>query len=118
MPRVIEAHDVLVFPSIWPEPLARIIQEAMVCGLVVIGTTTGGTREILLDGVNGLTFEVENAQMLAEKIVQVIDDGGLRAKLARAARQTVVERFNLTRMVDEIEENFNWLLTQKEPSIE
>ena len=118
MPRVIEAHDVLVFPSIAPEALARIIQEAMACGLVVIGTTTGGNREILHNEVNGLTFEAENAQMLAEKIVQVIDDGGLRAKLARAARQTVVERFTLTRMVDEIEENFNWLLTQKEPSIE
>jgi glycosyltransferase involved in cell wall biosynthesis len=85
---------------------------------VVIGTSTGGTREILLNGVNGLTFEAENAQLLALKIVQVIDDGELRAKLARAAHQTVVERFSLTRMVDEIEENFNWLFTQKEPSIE
>jgi glycosyltransferase involved in cell wall biosynthesis len=118
MPRVFEAHDALLFPSIWAEPLARIIQEAMACGLVVIGTTTGGTREILHDEVNGLTFEAENAQMLAEKIVQVIDDGELRAKLAQAARQSVVERFTLTRMVDEIEENFNWLLTQMEPSIE
>jgi len=118
MPRVLEAHDVLLFPSIWAEPLARIVQEAMACGLVVIGTTTGGTREILNDGVNGLTFDAENAHMLAEKIVQIIDDHELRARLAKAARQTVVERFTLTRMVDEIEDNFNWLLTQKEPSIE
>jgi glycosyltransferase involved in cell wall biosynthesis len=118
MPRVFEAHDVLLFPSIWAEPLARIIQEAMACGLVVIGTTTGGTGEILHDGVNGLTFEAENSQMLAEKIVQVIDDRKLRAKLTRAARQNVAEKFTFTRMVDEIEENFNWILTQKEPSIE
>ena len=56
MPSVMIEHDVLVFPSVWEEPLARVVQEAMASGLVVIGTVTGGTAEILRDGVTGLTF--------------------------------------------------------------
>ena len=106
MPRVLKEHEVFLFTSIWPEPLARSIQEAMACGLVVIGTTTGGTPEILHDGENGLTFIAEDSQMLAEKIAQVAADRSLWAKLSKAARQTVTEKFTMMRMVDELEFHF------------
>ena len=114
MPVVFAAHHVLIFPSVWAEPLARIIQEAMACGLVVIGTATGGTREILHDGENGLIFEAGDAQMLTEKILQVHDDENLRARLAKSARRTVKEEFSLERMVDEIEESFTQILEPRE----
>lgn len=115
MPSVFAAHDVLIFPSVWPEPLARILQEAMACQLVVIGTATGGTEEILQDGVNGLTFEAGNAAMLAERILSVAEDPELRHRLAARARQTVEERFSLDRMVDEIEDSFRQILATNEP---
>jgi glycosyltransferase involved in cell wall biosynthesis len=118
MPVVFAAHHVLLFPSIWSEPLARIIQEAMACGLVVIGTSTGGTREILQDGKNGLTFAAGDAQMLANKILQIISDQELRRKFSQAARCTVEEEFSLDRMVDQIEESFTHLLGQMEHSLE
>lgn len=111
MPAIFADHEVLLFPSIWPEPLARTVQEGMACGLVVIGTTTGGTPEILWDGKNGLTFEAENPQMLAEKIALVAKDRAWAASLAQAARQTVEEKFTMERMVNELEMNFNWLIT-------
>ena len=110
MPEVFAAHDVLLFPSIWAEPLARIIQEAMACGLVVIGTSTGGTREILCDGENGLIFEAGDKQMLAEKIIQIFDDENLRTRLAKAGRRTVKEEFSLDYMVEEIEDSFNQII--------
>jgi glycogen(starch) synthase len=114
MPSVFAQHEVLLFPSIWPEPLARILQEAMACELVVIGTATGGTNEILLDGENGLIFEVGDSAMLAEKINLIASEPSLREKLAKAARKTVEERFSLNRMVIEIEESFNQILSQGE----
>jgi glycosyltransferase involved in cell wall biosynthesis len=114
MPAVFKEHDVLLFPSTWSEPLARIVQEAMACGLLVIGTPTGGTREILVDGENGLVFEAGNPQMLAEKIALVANNPGLQARMAQAARRTVEERFTLKRMVDEIEQAFTEVI--EEPS--
>jgi len=95
--------DVLVLPSIYDEPLARIVQEAMATGLVVVGTLTGGTKEILVDGVNGLAFPPGDASALAVQIARLADDPGLRLALARNGRRTVEEKFSLTRMVDEIE---------------
>ena len=68
MPAVLQQFDVLIFPSIYEEPLARMTQEAMASGLVVVGTTTGGTKEILRDGETGLTFAPEDADGLAEQV--------------------------------------------------
>jgi glycogen(starch) synthase len=103
MPAIFQQFDVLIFPSIYEEPLARITQEAMASGLVVVGTTTGGTKEILKDGETGLTFTPEDADGLAEQVARLIVDPDLCCRLAQAGRQTVLENFTLDKMVSEIE---------------
>ena len=103
MPQVLAEHDVLIFPSTGPEALPRMVQEGMAAGLVVVGTTTGGTGEILVDGENGLTFAPEDAQGLARQIERLVHDPALRERLAAAGRRTVQEKFTLEKMVNEIE---------------
>lgn len=117
MPAVFAGHDVLVFSSIWAEPLARIVQEAMACGLPVVGTTTGGTPEILSDGENGLTYDAGDAGMLAEKIKLLLQDRALGVQLAQAARQTVETHFTMQRMVDEIESHFMSIIAEAETAV-
>ncbi|HET9905371.1 MAG TPA: glycosyltransferase family 4 protein [Anaerolineales bacterium] len=103
MPALLEQFDGLIFPSIYEEPLARMTQEAMASGLVVVGTTTGGTKEILRDGETGLTFAPEDADGLAEQITQLIRNPDLGFRLAQAGHQTVLESFTLDRMAQQIE---------------
>lgn len=104
MPGLLRKFDVLLVPSIWPEPLARVVLEGMSSGLVVVATPTGGTREILTDGVNGLLFTPYDTEDLARKIVSLADNADLRRKLALAGQQTVAERFTVSKMLDEIED--------------
>ncbi|MCA9994136.1 MAG: glycosyltransferase family 4 protein [Anaerolineales bacterium] len=96
-------YHVLLFPSIYEEPFARMTQEAMHVGLVVIGTTTGGTKEILQDDVNGLTFKAEDHVELAQKIAQLIDQPALLSKYRTSAYRLVREQYTLEKMVDNIE---------------
>ncbi|HJS83384.1 MAG TPA: glycosyltransferase family 4 protein, partial [Nitrososphaera sp.] len=103
MPALLQQFDVLVFPSIYEEPLARMTQEAMASGLVVVGTTTGGTREILRESETGLTFAPEDADGLAEQVTRLFNDPDLCCRLAQSGRQTVLENFTLDKMVKEIE---------------
>jgi glycosyltransferase involved in cell wall biosynthesis len=103
MPAILAQFDVLIFPSIYEEPLARMTQEAMASGLVVVGTTTGGTNEILRDGETGLTFAPEDAAALAAQVARLSTDPDLLCRLAQAGRQTVLDNFTLDRMVNEIE---------------
>lgn len=104
IPALLTHYDVLLFPSIWEEPFSRIVLEAMAAGLVVIGTQTGGTKEILVDGVNGLTFAPCDSVALAAHIREVYANAELRSELASTARQLVIEKFSLTTMVDQIEQ--------------
>lgn len=103
MPATLQQFDVLVFPSIYEEPLARMTQEAMLSGLVVVGTTTGGTKEILKDGETGLTFAPEDADGLADQVTRLIGNPDFCSRLSQAGRQTIIENFTLDKMVTEIE---------------
>jgi glycosyltransferase involved in cell wall biosynthesis len=103
MPRLLQKFDVLLVPSIWEEPFSRMVLEGMISGLVVVATPTGGTIEILEDGENGLLFTPGDPEDLARKITLLVEDPHLRQKLGNAGRQTVIERFTVTRMMDEIE---------------
>jgi glycogen synthase len=103
MPGMMRQFDVLLFPSVWEEPFSRVVLEAMAMGLVVVGTMRGGTKEILQHGQNGLSFEAEDAPGLAAAITKLYDDPKLCASLAKQGQAMVKERFDLQRMVDQIE---------------
>ena len=47
MLRSLARATALVFPSLWPEPLSRVLLEALALGTPVAAMDTGGTREIL-----------------------------------------------------------------------
>lgn len=106
LPDFLAGFDVLVLPSVWEEPQALISQEAMAAGLVLVATLTGGTKELLVDGVNGLAFGREDSQGLADQLARLVHDDALRDRLTQAAWETINERFTTTRMLDAIE---TWL---------
>ena len=103
MPELLRKFDVLVLPSIWPEPFSRAILEGMISGLVVVAARTGGTPEIIVDGENGLLFTPDDPEDLAKKIAHLVDHPESSNKIAHAGRQTILERFTMTKMMDAIE---------------
>lgn len=103
MPQVLGQYDALVFPSEWNEPFARTVLEAMAAGLIVIGTTTGGTAEVLVEGQTGLTFPRGDPAQLARQIQRLRDDEALCLALAEMARRCVAEKFTFRRMTAQLE---------------
>jgi glycosyltransferase involved in cell wall biosynthesis len=72
---------------------------AMWKGTPVIGGNVGGIRSQIQDGVNG--FLVSSIEEAARRIVQLLKDARLREHMGRKARQTVAERFLLTRYLEQ-----------------
>jgi glycosyltransferase involved in cell wall biosynthesis len=103
MPDILAQHDVLLFPSTWPEPLARMTMEGMASGAVVVTTTTGGTGEIVENGSNALTFEPDNAPQLAAQVERLLVEPGLAARVGRQGQVTARSRLDMSRMFDELE---------------
>ena len=103
LPKFLGQFDVLLLPSIWEEPLARIMQEGLASGMVVVGSATGGTKEIIVDGENGLLFPAGDAPALAAQLERLIADISLRRRLTARGRCTATEEFDINQMLDNIE---------------
>lgn len=103
IPSLLTQFNVFLFTSIWPEPLARSVMEAMAAGLLVIGSEVGGQTEMLKNKQTALTFQAENASQLAEQIAYAANQPVQRRQIAQAGQTLVLEKFTLSRMVDEID---------------
>jgi glycogen synthase len=83
--RALARATALVFPSLWPEPLSRVLLEALALGTPVAAMDTGGTREILAAGEAGLL--VADAAALADAVGRLAGDAALRGRVSEAARR-------------------------------
>jgi len=104
MPEILARHDALILPSEYGEPIARSMQEAMAMGLLVIGTLTGGSGELLRHEQNGLVFPPADVQALAAQIARAATTPGLRARLAEQGQQDVRAQFDIRMTVDKIDD--------------
>lgn len=86
------------------EAFGRVTIEAMRMSNPVIGTNTGGTPELITDGVNGFLFEYGNHIQLAECMKKYILDYTLIANMGKEAYQTANGRFTPEENADKIME--------------
>jgi trehalose synthase len=81
------------------EGFGLTVTEAMWKGATVIGGKVGGIRRQIQDGENG--FLVESIDEAADRIVQVLRNPALRERLGSRAKETVRERFLMTRLLED-----------------
>lgn len=94
--------NVLVFPSEFQEPFGISQIEALAAGLVVVSSGTGGAKEIIRAGVDGLLFAAGDSADLAAKLQGLAGDPGLMQRLQRSG-QARAAAFSVDRAVRKIE---------------
>lgn len=67
---LMNAHQVLVVPSKWNEPIAIVALEAIACGCVIIGSDGGGLAVTV--GPCGITYPNGDYEALAARIIAVL----------------------------------------------
>jgi len=93
--QVSAAHLYLTYPFV----LSWSMLEAMACGVAMVASDTKPVREVVSHGVNGLLADFHSAEDVAAKIGQLLDDTTRNAAMREAARATVVERFDVTKLL-------------------
>jgi glycosyltransferase involved in cell wall biosynthesis len=99
------AADVVVLCS-EQEALARCVLEAMAMEIPVVVSDSGGTHELLEDGMSGFVITGEDPVRLAAALEQLARDDELRAVLGRNARRRIQERFSLQSHVHQVARHF------------
>jgi len=69
----ISKSNLLVCPSIWPEPLGRVIYESMACGTPVVAFDVGGNREIISNKQDGILVKQIDSHNLAKGILELLE---------------------------------------------
>jgi len=95
----LQTHAAVVSQKSLREGFGLTVAEAMWKGTPVIGGNVGGIRYQIEDGVNG--FLVSSVEKAGECIVWLLKDKKLREEIGRKGRETVREKFLLTRYVEQ-----------------
>jgi glycosyltransferase involved in cell wall biosynthesis len=92
---VFEAADVVCQLSRWEEVFGWSIAEAMAFAKPIVATQVGGIPEIVEHGVSGFLVARRDVAAAADRILTLVADPELRARMGRAARQQVEAQFDL-----------------------
>lgn len=99
--QLLSLSELFVLPSYW-EGMARVILEAMACGLPVVASDAGGNREQVMDGVNGFLFPPRDIQALSTALEKAIL-GGRTQLLGENSRELLEKNFDIKETTKKIE---------------
>lgn len=80
------------------EGLGIAALEAMACGLPVVSTRCGGPEEFVRDGVNGFLVARRDEAAMADRLVLMLSDPVLRARLGANARKDIEAHYAWVRL--------------------
>ncbi|MEK7616303.1 MAG: glycosyltransferase [Patescibacteria group bacterium] len=100
--RFLRAFDVYVSSSV-KEGFSWALLEAMAAKVPIVATRVGAAPEMIQDGVNGFLVEPKKPERIADAIFKLMDNDRLRQEFAIQGHQTILHRFDLKKMVRDIE---------------
>ena len=101
--------DFLVVPSVWEEPLGRVVHEAMAFGVPCIASDVGGIPEIVKEGSTGFLFEPGDVAGLAAVIERIFKLGEPSPRLRHECLRHS-EQFEPNKILDAYSEAFSCAL--------
>jgi glycosyltransferase involved in cell wall biosynthesis len=99
LPEVLAGAAAFVLPSV-TEGHPKALLEAMSAAVPCVASDVGGNRAILRDGETGLLFPVGDVASLATALERLLTDDLRAAALGRAAREHVVQTYDLAALVE------------------
>jgi glycosyltransferase involved in cell wall biosynthesis len=98
LPEELNKSELFILPSLY-EGNPKVLLEAMACGLPVIGTNVEGIREIVKHKENGYLCGTDS-NSIRKAIIEVLDNKELQEKMGKRARQTILESFDLGKILE------------------
>jgi len=89
------------------------ILEALACGTPVVATAIGGIPEQIEDGITGFLTPPGDAQAMASRVMELLENEGLRLQMGANASEDARRRFGNDRMVGQYVEWYGKILERQ-----
>jgi glycosyltransferase involved in cell wall biosynthesis len=113
VPRLLSATDVYVKPGIVEGFIGITVLEALSLGKPVVAFDTEDVKLALTDGETGLIAANGDVRQLAERIVYLLDNPEVGARLGQAGQKVVIERFDFGVLAQRLENFYRGVLGQR-----
>jgi len=100
---LLAAVDVVALTTLWPDPLPRVVMEAMSVGLPVVAYGGGGVAEMVSAGETGMVLPTGDMDSLAAAMLELAGDSELRRRLGDAGCRRAGRLFSVERNMDRME---------------
>ena len=85
-PRYYQRASIFVLPSL-NEGMSNALLEALASGLPLVVTDTGGSKELVTEGENGLYIQKESAESIRKALEKLLEDETIRERMGEASRR-------------------------------
>jgi glycosyltransferase involved in cell wall biosynthesis len=116
LPGLISEMDVMVSSS-HLETFGRTMIEAMALSKPVVATAVGGVPEVVSDGEAGFLVPPGDAETMANRIIQLIEDPALREKMGRNGRERVLRHYDMRLIARQWEEIYDRMLQNQSSTV-
>ncbi len=112
-PALVAQADVFLIPAVGEIPTEPIAW-AMAAGLPVVGSAVRSVAELIADRSNGLLCKPAQPRALAQKLLTVLEDHDLRARVTETARGQAYEVFGMRRFTDDYHRLYENVLERRD----
>ena len=107
-----KGFDLFVMSST-TEGMCNALVDAMAASKPAVATDAGAIPEVMVDGETGFLVPTRNHEAMAARIVQLLNNPKLMARMGEAALQRARDRFTVDRMVDGTQATYESLFSAK-----
>jgi glycosyltransferase involved in cell wall biosynthesis len=111
LPALYRSADVVVCAP-WYEPFGIVPVEAMACGVPVVASAVGGLIDTVVDGVTGLHVPPRSPERIAEAVIALTADEGLRRRLGAEGARRMRARYTWARVASATQRVYAEIVTR------
>jgi glycosyltransferase involved in cell wall biosynthesis len=104
--------DIVVLTSHNEGTPVSLIEAQSAC-IPVVSTNVGGVEDIVIHGETGFITEVNEVNLFAEYVVQLLEDKSLRERMGKSGYENVVKRYSKQRLINDMRNLYLSFLEKK-----
>ena len=84
----------------------------MACATPVVACNSGGSPELIENGVNGFLIPVNDSKALASRIAELLQQPSLRKSMGENARRRIEESFSVERVLPKMIAAYDYAIAE------